>query len=61
MKGLVWLRNDLRMDDNPSLKKAFQECDSIIAVYLWSPEQLNEHNESNIKQDFIIKSLQNIE
>ena len=57
MKGLVWLRNDLRMDDNPSLKKAFQECDSIIAAYLWSPEQLNEHNESNIKQDFIIKSL----
>ena len=32
MKGLVWLRNDIRMDDNPSLKRAFEECDTSAAV-----------------------------
>ena len=57
MKGLVWFRNDLRIDDNPSLRKAFEECTSVIAIYLWSEEQMLEHNEANIKQDFIIQNL----
>ena len=48
MKGLVWFRNDLRIDDNPSLRKAFEECTSVIAIYLWSEEQMLEHNEANI-------------
>ena len=45
MKGLVWLRNDIRLDDNPSLKRAFEECNSVICVYVWSPEQLKKHND----------------
>ena len=60
MKGLVWLRNDIRMDDNPSLKRAFEECNSVICVYLWSPEQLKKHNEANIKQDFLIQNLKSL-
>ena len=40
MKGLVWLRNDIRMDDNPSLRRAFEECESVTCVYAWSIEQL---------------------
>ncbi len=34
MKGLVWLRNDIRMDDNPALKTAFEECDSASSIYI---------------------------
>ena len=60
MKGLVWLRNDIRMDDNPSLKRAFEECNSVICVYVWSPEQLKKHNEANIKQDFLIQNLKSL-
>ncbi len=60
MKGLVWLRNDIRMDDNPSLKRAFEQCNSVICVYLWSPEQLKKHNEANIKQDFLIQNLKSL-
>ena len=60
MKGLVWLRNDIRMDDNPSLKRAFEECDSVITIYAWSPEQLKRHNEANIKQDFLIQNLKSL-
>ena len=61
MNGLVWLRNDIRMDDNPGLRKACEECDSVLAIYLWSPEQLNMHNEANIKVEFLIKNLQSLE
>ena len=61
MNGLVWLRNDIRMDDNPGLRKACEECDSVLAIYLWSPDQLNRHNEANIKVEFLIKNLQSLE
>ena len=61
MNGLVWLRNDIRMDDNPGLRKACEECDAVLAIYLWSPEQLNRHNEANIKVEFLIKNLQSLE
>ena len=36
MKGLVWLRTDLRMDDNPALRNAFIECDeSSLPLFLF--------------------------
>ena len=58
MKGLVWFRSDLRTDDNPALKSAFKQCNEVIAIYLYSPAQAALHNESNIKNDFIIKKLE---
>ena len=60
MKGLVWFRSDLRTDDNPALKSAFEQCDELIAIYLYSPKQATLHNESNIKNDFIIKNLKTL-
>ena len=60
MKGLVWFRSDLRTDDNPALKSAFEQCDEVIAIYLYSPAQAALHNESNIKNDFIIKNLKSL-
>ena len=60
MKGLVWLRSDLRTDDNPALKSAFEQCGEVIAIFLYSPVQAALHNESNIKSDFIIKNLKSL-
>ena len=60
MKGLVWLRSDLRMDDNPALRNAFEECDEVAVLYLYSSNQLKLHNESNIKIDFIIRNLKTV-
>ena len=60
MKGLVWFRSDLRTDDNPALKSAFEQCDEVIAIYLYSPTQAALHDESNIKNDFIIKNLKSL-
>tara|TARA_B100000809_G_scaffold250686_1_gene283422 strand:- start:218 stop:361 length:144 start_codon:yes stop_codon:yes gene_type:complete len=39
MRGLVWLRSDLRLDDNPSFESAFLECEEVMAVYFYSSKQ----------------------
>lgn len=36
-KGLVWFRNDLRVNDNESLTNAIQENDAIVAAYCFDP------------------------
>ncbi|MEC5164770.1 deoxyribodipyrimidine photo-lyase [Flavobacterium sp. PL11] len=41
-KGLVWFRNDLRVDDNQSLTKAINENESVIAVYCFDPTHFAE-------------------
>ena len=61
MKGLVWLRTDLRMDDNPALKNAFIECDHVACLYFYSPKQLRLHNEANVKIDFLKRNLRDLQ
>ena len=34
-KGLVWLRNDLRVTDHPALGRALKECDEVLFVYVF--------------------------
>jgi deoxyribodipyrimidine photo-lyase len=36
--GLVWFRNNLRVCDNISLKKAVEENEKVIAVYFFDPK-----------------------
>ena len=60
MKALVWLRNDLRMDDNPSLKQACIESDEVHCIYIHSSEQTALHNEANCKIEFIIENLKSL-
>ena len=57
MKGLVWLRSDIRIDDNPALSLADSECDSIICIYLHAKKQWSDHNNANVKLDFILKNI----
>ncbi len=60
MKSLVWLRSDLRMDDNPALRHACINSDEVHCIYIYSPEQINIHNEANCKIDFIISNLKEL-
>ena len=60
MKSLVWLRNDLRMDDNPSLKQACIESEEVHCIYIYSPEQIELHNEANSKVEFVINNLKDL-
>ena len=57
MKGLVWLRSDLRIDDNPALNAAIKKCDEVAALYIFSQSQWEIHCESNVKHEFLVKNL----
>ena len=57
MKGLIWLRSDLRIDDNPALDMANIECTQIACVYLLSEKEWETHNNANVKLDFIVRNL----
>ena len=43
-KGLLWLRNDLRLADNPALHRALAECGEVLLVYVdertWNPKRM---------------------
>lgn len=37
--SIVWLRQDLRLTDNPALSAAIKRGNPIIALFIWSPEE----------------------
>ena len=57
MKGIIWFRTDLRIDDNPALLSAIDQCEEVIGIYIFSQTQWDFHNESNIKHEFLINNL----
>ena len=40
MKGIVWFRSDLRVDDNPALNAALSNCDEVLAIYIFSVHKI---------------------
>ncbi|MDX1345467.1 MAG: deoxyribodipyrimidine photo-lyase, partial [Sedimenticolaceae bacterium] len=38
-KAILWLRRDLRLDDNPALQAAVQECEELIPLYICNPAE----------------------
>ena len=60
MKSLVWLRNDLRIDDNPALRHACANSDEVHCIYIFSKEQMKIHNEANCKIEFLIDNLKSL-
>ena len=61
MKSLLWFRGDLRIHDNPALKDACIQSDEVHAVYIYSINQLEAHNDANVKIDFLIRNLFDLE
>ena len=61
VKGAIWFRTELRLDDNPALNSAMEKCDHIVGIYLFSEAQWNLHNESNVKHEFLINNLTSLE
>jgi deoxyribodipyrimidine photo-lyase len=57
VEALVWFRSDLRFEDNPALRNAFENSKKVHAIFIFSNKQLKKHNEANVKIDFIIKNL----
>ena len=57
MKSIIWFRNDLRIDDNPAMRAACDNSAEVHAIFLYSQDQLEDHNEANVKLDFLIANL----
>ncbi|MDU4940284.1 MAG: deoxyribodipyrimidine photo-lyase [Mixta calida] len=56
---LVWLRNDLRLNDNSALWAACRRReDRVIALFIATPGQWRRHNMSPRQADYIWRSLQ---
>ena len=53
---LIWLRSDLRLNDNTALSAASARG-PCVAVYLTSPEQWEEHDDAACKVDFWLRNL----
>ena len=48
MEALVWFRSDLRLEDNPALRKAFENSTKVHAIFIFSKKQLKKHNEASV-------------
>ncbi|MEK1905790.1 MAG: deoxyribodipyrimidine photo-lyase, partial [Pseudomonas sp.] len=56
MRQLMWLRSDLRTQDNTALHAAMG-AGPTIALYLISPQQWLEHDDAPCKVDFWLRNL----
>lgn len=57
MTVAVWFRNDLRVQDNPALFEACRNDDSVIALYLHTPQQWESHDMGLNRQRFLLENL----
>lgn len=58
---LVWFRNDLRVTDNSALYHACQDPDAkVIAIYIATPKQWQQHHMSKRQAWFIYEHLQQL-
>ncbi len=55
-RQLVWLRTDLRLADNPALSAA-REAGPVLALYLLTPGQWQQHGDAPCKVDFWLRNL----
>src|SRR5690554_1626626 len=55
-RQLVWFRSDLRLEDNPALFHARQQGE-VVAVFVHSPEQWQEHGWGDLKTAFVLSNL----
>lgn len=54
---LVWFRNDLRSLDNAALTHALNTKEPVIALFVITEKQWQQHNMAAIKRDFIFARL----
>ena len=60
-KGIVWLRNDLRISDHPALARALQECDEVLFAYVFDDRVWKTLNGvsriASFRASFLLESL----
>ena len=56
-RGLVWLRRDLRVHDNPALAAALAQCEQVHCVFIFDTDILNILPRQDRRVEFIRESL----
>src|SRR6056300_711869 len=64
--GLIWFRNNLRIQDNVSLKKAIDNHNKVIAVYFFDPkhfsvDEFDFKKTAKFRAQFLIETIQNLQ
>ena len=64
IKGIVWLRNDLRVSDQPALDRAHKEFDEILFVYVFDDRVWRTIGENprmgSFRARFILEALKEV-
>ncbi|PKQ19905.1 MAG: deoxyribodipyrimidine photolyase [Actinobacteria bacterium HGW-Actinobacteria-6] len=55
--AVVWLRNDLRLSDNPALSAAAESYDSVAPVFVWSPDEAGAWSPGTASRSWLALSL----
>jgi deoxyribodipyrimidine photo-lyase len=63
--SLIWFRNDLRIHDNISIKKAIENSEKIMAVYCFDPRQFDNSSFGfkkieKFRAQFLIETISNL-
>jgi deoxyribodipyrimidine photo-lyase len=60
MTNIVWLRQELRVSDNPALHGAVQEKQPLLPVFIWNPEATKAHMPGGASQWWLHHSLHSL-
>ena len=60
-KGLLWLRRDLRVDDNAALWMALRHCREVICAFVFDRAILDDLPRADRRVEFIRESLVELE
>jgi deoxyribodipyrimidine photo-lyase len=60
-KGILWFRNNLRLEDNPSICRSLEDCDEILCTYvfdekIWSPPS-SQDRMGTVRAKFLLESI----
>ena len=56
-RGLMWFREDLRVQDNTALSAARHENDEVLAIYLIDRAMWRKHDIASCRVEFILRNL----
>ncbi|HXJ55798.1 MAG TPA: deoxyribodipyrimidine photo-lyase [Verrucomicrobiae bacterium] len=59
--ALLWLRNDLRLADNPALHAAIQDGRPVVPVFIWAPDEENPWAPGGASKWWLHQSLRALE
>ncbi|WP_236250447.1 deoxyribodipyrimidine photo-lyase [Microbulbifer sp. ALW1] len=60
-RGLVWLRNDLRLADNTALYRAAKGCKAVAAIFIACPQTWRSHGDGDNVVAMRLRSLRQLQ